>query len=72
MTAQIIVTQIVMPAMLMIIILGTLIYYNKKNIPPRSCGNCRFYNTDDSVCEISIYTSVCDQWDWNGERDKQQ
>lgn len=71
-------------AILMFIILGTLIYYNKKNIPPRSCGNCRF--SDKGLCHNEIVMQKCQsdspiihgtneipcvQWEWNGERDGQ-
>lgn len=52
-------------------ILGTMIYYSGKSSPPKSCSNCRFYDADTEICEISIYKKVCDQWDWNGERDEQ-
>ena len=55
-------------AVLVLIILGTLIHYNKKNLPAKSCNNCRFYDKDTGVCELGEYIPACKQWEWNGER----
>lgn len=61
--------EYVLIAIVILVIFGTLYYYNNgKSFPPKSCGNCRFYDKVTGVCEISIYKTTCDQWDWNGER----
>lgn len=64
--------EYILTAIAILVIFGTLYYYNRKSLPPKSCNNCRFYDKDTGVCEISVYKKACDQWDWNGERDEQQ
>jgi len=63
-------TEYILITIVTLVILATIIYYNRKKIPIKSCSNCRFYDADKGICEISIYKVACDQWDWNGERDE--
>lgn len=78
-------TEYILIAITILIILGTLIHYNKKNVPAKSCNNCRFsdkglchnenmmdWHESSSPIKIRNPEFPCKKWwEWNGERDGQ-
>jgi len=62
----------IVTGIVILVIFLTIYYYCNKNLPAKTCNNCRFYEKDTDVCGLGMYMPACKHWEWNGERDEKE